>query len=219
MTSRYPAMSEATTGVAQANAAGEHHPEALPPSDGATSAFAAQQLGGQLFLATGTRVCRSPRRRRARGVSSSRTASGSAPIDAAAARPCAAGSSGQARSSTCSPLRGSWRPTKTIWCSRSAGSASGGMSTPFGTTSYSPRKPARRGVARLRGDGDPVVDPVHEEAPERAAPSRIQPSSPVRVPGGDDRAPARARARRRRSPASSARGGGGRRSAPVRARA
>ena len=39
-------------------------------------------------------------------------------------------------------------------------------------------KPARRRVARPLGDGDPLVDPAREEAPRRASPSFIQPRSP-----------------------------------------
>ena len=40
ITSRYPSMSDATTGVAQANARVSTMPKLSPPSDGATSAFA-----------------------------------------------------------------------------------------------------------------------------------------------------------------------------------
>ena len=70
-------------------------------------------------------------------MSSSRTASGSAPATVRRAR-CARWISGHARSSTCRPLRGSWRPAKTMRCSRSPAGAESGTSTPFGITSYSP---------------------------------------------------------------------------------
>ena len=67
-------------------------------------------------------------------VSSSRTASGSEPQIWSRA-PVRRWISGQARSSTCSPLRVSCRPAKVTVCSRPAGSTSAGMSTPFGTIS------------------------------------------------------------------------------------
>ena len=67
-------------------------------------------------------------------VSASLTISGSAPTIRRVA-PVRRWISGQARSSTAIPLRGSWRPTKTIRFSRPAGSASGGIRTPFGISS------------------------------------------------------------------------------------
>ena len=69
-------------------------------------------------------------------VMSSRTASGSAPITRR--RSPLRLRRGHARSRTGKPLRGSWRPRKTIRFSRPAGSRSGGNSTPFGISSYSP---------------------------------------------------------------------------------
>ena len=75
--------------------------------------------------------------------------------------------SGQAPSSTCRPLRGSCRPAKTMRCSRSAGSASGGISTPFGMISYSPPSQCSARFPRVLGDGDAAVEPVCEEAPHR----------------------------------------------------
>ena len=54
----------------------------------------------------------------------------------------------------------------------------GGTSTPFGTTSYSPGSQRCGRVARLLRDGDPVVEPVEEKAPEGCA-SFIQPRSPA----------------------------------------
>ena len=44
MTSRYPEMSDATTGVAHAKARVSTIPKLSPPREGATSAFARQQL-------------------------------------------------------------------------------------------------------------------------------------------------------------------------------
>ena len=51
ITSRYPGMSEATTGVAQANARVSTMPKLSPPSDGAMSALAEASSRGQILLA------------------------------------------------------------------------------------------------------------------------------------------------------------------------
>ena len=80
------------------------------------------------------------------------------------------------------------------------------------------RKPARSRVARLLRDRDPVVDPVHQRAPEVAARSASSRARPRRG-RWRRRDSARTRAQRRRSRASSARAGGGRRTARARARA
>ena len=136
MTSRYPGMSDATTGVAQAIARTSTIPKLSPPSDGATSAFAASSssVNSSCGRKPSTSTPSSGVRRR---VISSRTASGSAPQMRSVA-PVRARISGHARSRTCSPLRASCRPAKTTRFSRPAGSACGGISTPFGTISYSP---------------------------------------------------------------------------------
>ena len=96
-----------------------------------------------------------------------------------------------------------------------AASASGGISTPFGTTSYSPGNHARGGVARMRRHGDPVVEPVGEEAPRRLA--DLHPSErAVRVERRHDRHARESRVPRCRSPGSSARARGGGRTARAR---
>ena len=66
-----------------------------------------------------------------------RTASGSAPATVSRS-PVRERISGQARSSTCRPFRGSCLPAKTTRCSRPPAGAAGGTRTPFGMTSYSP---------------------------------------------------------------------------------
>ena len=58
MTSRYPGMSDATAGVAHANARVSTIPKLSPPSDGATSAFVREQLLGELVLRRGSRARR-----------------------------------------------------------------------------------------------------------------------------------------------------------------
>ena len=133
MTSLYPEMSEATTGVAQANARVSTIPKLSPPSDGAASAFAERSsaVNASWSRKPSTSIPSSETRSR---VSSNRTASGSAPIRRSRA-PVRARMSSHARSRIWRPFRGSCRPANTIRCSRPLGSASVGMSTPFGTTS------------------------------------------------------------------------------------
>ena len=134
MTSRYPDMSDATTGVAHANARVSTIPKLSPPSDGATSALAASSSTvSSSWLrnpsASIPSASFSPTRE-----SANRTISGSAPTSRRRA-PVRRWISGQARSSTGMPLRESCRPMKTTWFSRPPASASGGISTPFGITS------------------------------------------------------------------------------------
>ena len=143
-------------------------------------------------------------------VSTSRTASGSAPTSRSRA-PVRRWISGHARSSTCMPLRGSCRPMKTTRSSRFAGSASGGTITPFGTISYSP---GSQRSADARASSETAIRRsmrVGEEAPRVARPvhpTRARRSRGTSPPSGR----ATTRARRRRSPASSARGRGSGRS-------
>jgi hypothetical protein len=129
-------MSDATTGVAHANARVSTIPKLSPPSDGATSAFA---VSSSAVSASWLRKPSAsiPSASTLFRVRRSRTISGSAPT-MRRRTPVRLRISGQARRSTAMPLRGSWRPTKTIRCSRSRGSASGGISVPFGISSYSP---------------------------------------------------------------------------------
>ena len=77
-TSRYPGMSEATTGRAQAKARVSTMPKLSPPSDGATSALAelSSRVSSSWERKPTTSIPSSETRSR---VSSSRTASGSAP--------------------------------------------------------------------------------------------------------------------------------------------
>ena len=127
-------MSEATTGSAQANARVSTMPKLSPPSDGATSAFVRAKQVGELLLRQEAEDVdpvvgdAQPREQEPDGERI-----GAA--DLQAARRFARRISGQARSSTCSPLRGSCRPAKMTVCSRPPGSASSGISTPFGTIS------------------------------------------------------------------------------------
>ncbi len=165
----------------------EHHPEALHPGRGRGERLRAQQLARSAPPAAGTRARRSRRCGTRCRASRSPTASGSAPTSRSRA-PVRRCTSGQALSSTGMPLRGSWRPMKTIVLSRSAGSASGGIRTPFGITSKSHCGSQRCAEsARLLGDCDPVVDPVEQEPPGRQ-PDAHPPEPAGRVPGGDDRA-------------------------------
>ena len=86
--------------------------------------------------------------------------------------------SGQARSRTWRPLRGSCRPANTTRCSRPAGSAPGGMRTPFGTTSYSPGS-QRCAEARACSETAMRWSSRSSRKPQTGAASRIQPSSPL----------------------------------------
>ena len=103
-------------------------------------------------------------------VSTRRTASGSAPTRRSRA-PVRRWISGHARSSTCIPFRGSCLPMKTMRCSRSAGSASGGTSTPFGTTSYSP---GSQRAADSRACSDTAIR-LSMRAAEQVAPRLYRP--------------------------------------------
>ena len=126
-------MSDATTGNAHAKARVSTMPKLSPPIDGAASAFAdnSSSVNSSWLRKPSTSIPSpdTPSRRW-----SSPTASGSAPISRSRA-PVAACTVGHARSRTCSPFRGSCRPTNAMRCSRLPGSASGGIKTPFGTTS------------------------------------------------------------------------------------
>jgi hypothetical protein len=121
MTSRYPVMSDATTGIAHANPRVSTIPKLSPPSDGATSALALSSSSVRSSWLTNPSASipssLTPARERV-----SRTISGSAPINRRRA-PVRRWISGQARSSTGMPLRGSCLPTKTIRFSRPPASA------------------------------------------------------------------------------------------------
>ena len=110
-------------------------------------------------------------------VSSSRTASGSAPAIRSRA-PVRRRISGQARSRICSPFRGSCRPAKTTRCSRPPGSTPSGMSTPFGTISYSPGS-QRCADARACSETAIRRSSRSSRKPHTGVASRIQPRSPL----------------------------------------
>ena len=125
-------MSEATTGVAQAKARVIVMPKLSLPRDGATRNFAAASSSVSFASSTKPRMSIPSSEIRSR-ASSRRTASGSAP--STRRRSPLSRRRGQARSSTGSPFRGSWRPAKTMRSSRFPGSISPGISTPLGITS------------------------------------------------------------------------------------
>ena len=125
-------MSDATAGVAHAKASASTSPKLSPPSAGVTDTFARRSSCVRTSFVTmpSTSIPASSKRMRA---CRSRYCMGSVPIRRRRA-PVAAWMRGQARSSVGNPLRGSCRPMKTTAWSRSAGSASSGVSTPFGIT-------------------------------------------------------------------------------------
>ena len=136
VTSRYPGMSDATTGSAQAKARVSTIPKLSPPSEGAIRALVRSRSAVSSSCGRKPRMSMPSSETRSR-VSRSLTASGSEPQICSRA-PVRRRISGQARSSTWRPLRVSCRPAKVTVCSRPAGSVAAGMSTPFGTISYSP---------------------------------------------------------------------------------
>ena len=109
-------MSEATTGSAQANARVSTMPKLSCPIEGATSAFAPSSVAGQLVLAQEAddvdAVVGHPQPREEKPDRQRIGARDREP------EPVRRRISGHARNSTCSPLRGSWRPAKTTRCSR-----------------------------------------------------------------------------------------------------
>ena len=183
--------------------------------DGATSAFAAQQLGRQLLLGEEAEDVDAVVRDPLPGEQQP-TASGSAPTIRSRA-PVRRRISGQARSSTGSPLRGSCRPMKTI------------VLLAAGRVGRGRDQHAVRDHLVLAGQ--PALRRLRAPAPRRRSGGRSgrqgnpRPASPSASSRGRrprDRwrraGTSRRRAPRRRSPASSARAGGARRSARARAR-
>ena len=205
-------MSDATTGVAHANARVSTIPKLSPPSDGRDEQPCRLQLGGELVLAEPPRGCRCPSREKPCRRASQRTERGSAPTRRSRA-PVRLWISGQARSSTGSPLRGSLRPMKTTFARGRPGRRSA-VRTPLGITSN-----GRRCAAPRRGGPPPRRRCAGRSGSPRAphsTPADRIPTEAVtrRVAGGDDRAGrrrererredrrrARARARRRTAPA------------------
>ena len=169
MTALYPGMSDATTGTAQANARVSTIPKLSWPIDGAASAFARSSSSVELLLgeeaehvdplARDAVPCEQELHRERVGADQPQPGAGAA-VDVGPrpqqhrhplARVVTADEDDRVR-------RGS------------PGSAAGGISTPFGITSKS--QPLNHAWAELRasfGDGDPVVDPVEQEPPERHA--------------------------------------------------
>ena len=94
--------------------------------------------------------------------------------------------SGHARSRISRPLRGSWRPTNRMRCSRFPGVGLVGGQRPVRDDLPLAGDPGCNRCARGLRHGDAVVDPLHEEAPERQA-DLHPPERPGGVPGGDDR--------------------------------
>ena len=178
-------MADATTGVAHANARVSTMPKLSPPSEGATSAFADSSSAVRSSWLRKPRISIPSSAMRSR-ASSRRTESGSAPAMRRVA-PVRRRISGQARRSTGSPLRRSWRPAKTMRCSRSPGLGARRDQDAVRDDLVLPRVVARRRLARLRRGRDAVVDPVGHEAPHRLG--EPQPAEVAgRVPGRDDRA-------------------------------
>ena len=116
--------------------AGQHHAEALLPIDGATSAFARSSVSvsSSWLRKPTTSIPSSETRSR---VSSSRTASGSAPATVSRS-PGARADLGPRAEQHLQPLSRLLTAREDDRCSRPPGSALLGTSTPFGITSYSP---------------------------------------------------------------------------------
>ena len=216
MTALYPGMSDATTGTAHAKPRVSTMPKLSWPTDGTASAFARSSSAVSFSCGRKPRMSMPSLGIRCR-ASRSCTASGSAPTSRSRA-PVRRWMSGHAFSSTGIPLRRSWRPMNTIVSSRLAGSAAGGISTPFGITSKSqPFTHAwaeARASWRRRSAGRSGRAGTPSSARPRASSRARRPRARWRRSGSGRR-----RAPTRRSPASSARAGGGRRSAPRRRRA
>ncbi len=150
-------------------------PKLSPPSEGATSAFAelSSRVSSSWERKPTTSMPASETRRR---VSSSRTASGSAPATRRVA-PVRRWISGQARRRTCSPFRGSCRPAKTTVWSRPPGSTRSGMRTPFGITSQSA---GTQRAIESRACSETAIrrSTRRRRKPQTGVASRIQPRSP-----------------------------------------
>ena len=134
-------------------------------STGATSAFAPSsvRVSSSWLRKPTTSIPSSGTRRR---VSRRRTASGSAPATVSRS-PERRWMSGQARSRTWSPLRGSCLPANTTRCSRPPAGADGGTQHAVRNHLVLARQPAVLRRLRALRDRDAVVDPVDEKAPER----------------------------------------------------
>ena len=174
-TSRYPGMSDATAGSAHANARVSTMPKLSWPIDGATSAFERSSVAvSSSWLRKPTTS--SPSSETRSRLRSRRTASGSAPATVRRS-PVRRWMSGHARRSTWRPFRGSWRPAKTMRCSRSPAGADSGTSTPFGITSYSPGS-QRFWDSRARSDTAMRWSMRSIMKPQSGPPYFIQPRSP-----------------------------------------
>jgi hypothetical protein len=125
-------MSEATTGVPDANASVSTIPKLSPPSEGAHNTSVAPISSH--FCSSDTRPATSTP---SGSSSSGSTSSSVAPATVSRASTPAPRSASKARSSTGKPLRSSARPTNRIWswsCGRAGSGRTAERSTPFGTT-------------------------------------------------------------------------------------
>ena len=162
--------------MAVANASTSTIPKLSPPSAGETNNFddassASRSSFGTMpstSMPSSSKCIRACRRR---------YWSGSVPISRRRA-PVRRRISGQTRSSTGSPLRASWRPTKTMRCSRCSGSAWSGMTTPFGTISKPPPSQRSADSAAMR-ETAMRVSRRSIRKPQTGSAARIQARSPA----------------------------------------
>ena len=164
-------MSEATTGVADANAWVKHHAEALAADRGRSQHLRRRELRDERLRRHNAENVDPLLLRHARAGEAESEPRAGRLRSRAAARPVRAATDGQARSRTGSPLRGSCRPMKTTRCSRLPGSgSSGSVDAVRDDLERAPDVPLGR-LPRLLRDGDSVVDPGDQDAPEDAAPA------------------------------------------------
>ena len=190
-----PEMSDATTGVAHANARVSTIPKLSPPSDGATSALAAQQLGREpLLVDDAEHVDPLVGDSRSRAMSR-RTASGSAPISRSRApvRAVDLRPRPQQRREALARLLAADEDDGSL---AAAGVGLRRDHDAVRDDLVVPGEPARGRGGGLLGDGDPVVDAVGRGSPRRPG-SREPAEIAGRVEGRDDGQLARARAPRR----------------------
>ncbi len=182
-------MSEATTGSAHANARVRTIPKLSPPSDGAASAFAvSSSLVSCSWLRKPSTSIPSDGTRSRRW--SSPTASGSAPINRSRA-PVAAVNVRPCTQQHLQPLAGLVpADERDVVLSVRRVSVRRNQDAVRDDVVCA-GQPARGGVARLLGDRDPMVQPVHQEAPEMHGPAH--PAEVARGMEGRDHRTARQR--------------------------
>ena len=215
MTSRYPVMSDATTGVAHASARVSTMPKLSPPSDGATSAFAASSSAVNALLVEEAEHVDAVVRH-AQAAHEQPDAQRVGADDAQVRARSAAGSPATRERSTCRPLRCSWRPAKTMRCSRPRRLGGGRDQHAVRDDLVLAGEPAlrrRRAPSRRRRCAGRAGRRGSPTRASRSASSRGRRSRGTCRPSGR----CTSRARRCTASASSARAGGGRRSARARA--